>query len=379
MRELVDVFFKRESVVNHQIESMNHFYAERGDPDNGMQAIVDETKVTDEDEPGVIVLDPPSKTGGRDIRIYFGRIRENGRPVGEQTIWVEKPEIKEASGASNQITPNEARLRGLNYVAPPVILKLRIVEDGVEKEPETLKIGGDIPVMVRSKICTLYGTNLDQYIEKNNGPVNATRTEKLQYVGEDPDDPGGYFIIGGSERVIVSLEDLAPNKIMVEYEEKYDTKVEVAKVFSQQGGYRALTSMERGGSDGIINVTIPSVAGTIPLVILMKALGLERDVDVHNAIASVPEMEPIIYANLEEARNPKNLPPPNGVNNQEDAINYLEKRFAAGQAKEFREKRVAQMLDKNLLPHLATRRRTGSRRRYTWAGWRGPCSSCTWA
>ena len=347
MRELVDIFFKKESVVNHQIESMNYFVASKDNPDNIMQQIVDETKISDESEPGIMTLDP-AKTQNRKIEIRYGRVREKNRPIGPSTIWVDRPEIKEASGASNQITPNEARLRDLNYMAP-INLELRVIEDGVEKDPEVIKIG-DIPVMIRSKVCTLAEGNLDTYIEKNNGPTNATRKEKLQYVGEDPEDAGGYFIIGGSERVIVSLEDLAPNKILVEFEEKYESKIEVAKVFSQKGGFRALTSIEKG-NDGIINVSIPSVAGTIPLVILMKALGLEKDVDVHNSISTVQKMDPIIYANIEEAKNPK-IFPPNGITNNEDAISYIEKRFAAGQAKEFREKKVSQMLDKSLLPHL---------------------------
>ena len=347
MRELVDIFFRKESVVNHQIESMNYFVASKDNPDNIMQQIVDETKISDESEPGIMTLDP-AKTQNRKIEIRYGRVREKNRPIGPSTIWVDRPEIKEASGASNQITPNEARLRDLNYMAP-INLELRVIEDGVEKDPEVIKIG-DIPVMIRSKVCTLAEGNLDTYIEKNNGPTNATRKEKLQYVGEDPEDAGGYFIIGGSERVIVSLEDLAPNKILVEFEEKYESKIEVAKVFSQKGGFRALTSIEKG-NDGIINVSIPSVAGTIPLVILMKALGLEKDVDVHNSISTVQKMDPIIYANIEEAKNPK-IFPPNGITNNEDAISYIEKRFAAGQAKEFREKKVSQMLDKSLLPHL---------------------------
>ncbi len=347
MKEIIDAFFKKSGIVNHQIDSMNSFYSTPDNINSIMQQIVDETKVSDDSDPGVMILDP-AKTSGHDIRVYYGRRRENGKYIGEQTIFVGKPEIKEASGASNQITPNEARLRDLNYMSP-VKLKLSIVEDGIEKGSETIKVG-DVPVMVRSKICTLHENNLDQYIEKNNGPIGLSRREKLQYVGEDPDDPGGYFIIGGSERVIVSLEDLAPNKILVEWEERYESKVEVAKVFSQRGGFRALTSMEKG-SDGTINVSIPSVAGTVPLIILMKALGLERDVDAHDAIASVSAMEPIIYENIEDSKNPKNLPP-NGVQNREDAITYLEKRFAAGQAKEFRDKKISQMLDHSLLPHL---------------------------
>ncbi|ARD84135.1 DNA-directed RNA polymerase subunit B [Ferroplasma acidiphilum] len=347
MNPILDAFFKSESVVNYQIDSMNYFYASKNNPDNIMQQIVDETKISDDATPGVIDLDP-SKTKGKDIKIYFGRERQNGKATGDPTIWVDKPEIKEASGATNQITPQEARLRDLNYMAP-IMLRLRIVEDGIERDANTIKIG-EIPVMVRSKICTLSEQNLDLYIEKNNGPIDETRENKLRYVDEDPTDPGGYFIIGGSERVIVSLEDLAPNKILVEYEEKYDSRVEVAKIFSQKSGFRALISMEKG-SDGIINVSIPTVAGTIPLVILMKALGIDKDVDIHEAIYTDPRMDPLIYANIEDSRNLKILPP-NGINNNEDALSYLKKRFAAGQAKEFRDKKITQMLDRALLPHL---------------------------
>ncbi|MCL4356337.1 MAG: DNA-directed RNA polymerase subunit B'', partial [Candidatus Thermoplasmatota archaeon] len=348
MKEIIKSYFSNESIVGDQIESVNNFVATRDNPESIMQRIVDETKVTDDDRPGMISLDR-SKTGGRKIEIYFGRSKDKGRFIGNSTIWIDTPEIKEASGATSQITPEESRIRDLNYMAP-INLMLRVVEDGVESSPETIKIG-DMPVMVRSKICTLYGSNLDKYIEKNGGPINSSRIEKLRYVGEDPDDTGGYFIIGGSERVIVSLEDLAPNKILVEYEEKYDVRTEVAKVFSQTGGYRAMTSLEKS-RDGDINVTIPTVSGSIPIVILMKALGMSKDNEIHDAIFSYREMDPIIYYNIELTRDTTKTNMPNGVITKVDAITYLEKRFAAGQAKEFRDKKISQILDKLLLPHL---------------------------
>ena len=37
--------------------------------------------------------------------------------------------------------------------------------------------------------------------------------ELLRQKGEDPLDPGGYFIINGTERVLISMEDLAPNRV----------------------------------------------------------------------------------------------------------------------------------------------------------------------
>ena len=75
MKELIEYFFKNESVVSHLIESYNNFVATIGSPESIMQQIVDETKVSDEDEPGAMVLDQ-SKTGGRVLKVYFGRLRD---------------------------------------------------------------------------------------------------------------------------------------------------------------------------------------------------------------------------------------------------------------------------------------------------------------
>ncbi len=354
MDTIVDVLF-RKSVVNHHIASYNDLIPTPDNPNSVMQEIVDTTKVTDEDPPGVITLDR-TKTGGKTIKIIFGRNNEY-MPGNTPTIKIGKPEIKEATGATVQITPMEARLRDMSYLAP-LYLQIMVVECDdsgcVEKEPETVKIG-DFPVMVKSKICTLHEDNIDDYLDsisKDKSILNWPYRQKLEYVGEDPDDPGGYFIIGGSERVLVSLEDLAPNRVLVEKNERYNTVVETAKVFSQRRGYRALTIMEKK-NDGILVVSVPAVAGTIPLVVLMKALGLERDEDIYKAIVSDEKMSVIALANIEEVEDNK-LYPPNGIRTQKDAIEYLEKRFAAGQAKEYREKKISQILDSSLLPHLGT-------------------------
>src|SRR2546426_708983 len=150
-------------------------------------------------------------------------------------------------------------------------------------------------------------------------------------LGEDPYDPGGYFIIGGTERALISLEDLAPNRVLVEFNERYGRKVEVAKVFSQKEGCRALTLMEKK-KDGQLIVSVPTASGQIPLIILMKALGMEKDEDIYNAVVSTPEMANIVYANIEECQN-KKIYPPNGIFTRDDAINYLEKKFATVHAK----------------------------------------------
>ncbi|HPT74698.1 MAG TPA: DNA-directed RNA polymerase subunit B'', partial [Methanomassiliicoccaceae archaeon] len=252
--------------------------------------------------------------------------------------------VREANGATHSLTPMEARLRNLNYLAP-IELDFTIIEDGIEKEPERVHLG-DLPIMLRSKRCTLHRDNMEDEREL----TDEDYRRKLMEAGEDPADPGGYFIIGGTERVLITLEDLAPNRVMVEFNERYGTQLEVAKVFSQKEGYRALTLVEKK-KDSILMVTVPAASGQIPLVALMKALGMENDKDIYDAIVSVPEMANIVYANIEECHD-KKLYPPNGIFTTEDAITYLERKFATGQAKEYREKKVESIIDRSLLPHL---------------------------
>jgi DNA-directed RNA polymerase subunit B len=348
LRDLVELYFKERSIVNHHISSFDDFLSTLDNPNSRMQKIVDNLRVSAEDlDRGFIRLDP-DKTDGRIVEIRVGRKRDektgNIDNQSRPTIHVGLPVVREANGYVHDLTPMEARLRNLNYLAP-VYLDFTVVEDGIEKEPERVHIG-DLPVMVKSKKCTLYKENMEQEREIN----DQEYSQRLMKAGEDPMDPGGYFIIGGTERVLITLEDLAPNRVMVEYNERYGTKLEVAKVFSQREGHRALTLVEKK-RDGMLMVTVPAASGQIPLVALMKALGMKTDEEIFEAVASMPEMHNIVYANIEECQD-KKLFPPNGIFTPEDANLYLERKFATGQAKEYRLKKVESIIDRSLLPHL---------------------------
>lgn len=330
MRELVELFFKQKTIVNHHIASYNDFIPTYDNPRSRMQRIVDNVRVgSEEPERGVIKLDVEDKN----ITIRMGQIRV-GHPI-----------IKEANGASHRSTPMECRLRNVNYSAP-IYLDFVVSIDGVEDEPETVRIGY-LPIMVKSKLCNLHREN----ISDKEDLTDEEYRELLIKEGEDPNDLGGYFISGGTERSLVTLEDLAPNQVMVESEEKNGRIVEVAKVYSQKEGFRALTKVEKG-KNGILMVSIPTVSGTVPVVVLMKALGMESDKDIYDAIVSDPRMENIVKANIEECVLGKKSKKKMGINTTEEALLYLERQFAAGQAKEYREKKVNSILDRAFLPHL---------------------------
>ncbi|NYT16325.1 MAG: DNA-directed RNA polymerase subunit B, partial [Methanomassiliicoccales archaeon] len=311
MKEVVESFFKSRNIINHQLASFNDFLPTHDNPRSRMQRIIDSIRIGEvENERGLIRLDV-DKLDEDSVDIKLGRITV-GTPI-----------VKEANGATHELTPMEARLRDLTYSAP-IFLEFTIIENGIDREPEKVKIG-DLPIMVKSKRCNLHMDMMSQ----DRNLTDDQYYRKLQEMGEDPLDPGGYFIINGTERSLISLEDLSPNRVLVEWEEKYGTPMAVAKVFSQREGFRALTSVELK-KDGILMVSVPAAPTQIPLVILMKALGMDADEDIAKAIVSDERMNNVIFANLEECSATY------GVNTIEDALNYLEKKFATGQAKEFR-------------------------------------------
>jgi len=287
--------------------------------------VVDNISVgADEARRGVVRLE----LGDLDVIIELGKIRI-GRPI-----------VYEANGSQTESIPMMARLRNMTYSAP-IYLEFTIVEEGMEIEEVEEEIG-NMPVMVKSMLC-----NLHRHYLTGEGSSDDDYKNALKVKGEDPQDPGGYFIVNGTERVLVCLEDLAPNRVMVESEQRYQRQTELAKVFSQREGFRALTVVEKK-KDGILQVSIPVASGQVPLAVLIMALGMESADDIMQAITNDPEMQNLILANIEEIHSTE------GIYTTQEALEYMERRFAAGQSKEYRKKRINYILDNTLLPHLST-------------------------
>lgn len=89
-----------------------------------------------------------------------------------------------------EIFPYQARDQQKSYLCK-IIVDLVDVFDNVTKDV----LLGSFPCMVGSVICNLHGLSDAQLIE----------------IFEDPNDPKGYFIIKGTERLIVTLERLRYN------------------------------------------------------------------------------------------------------------------------------------------------------------------------
>ena len=240
-------------------------------------------------------------------------------------IWAVKPEITEADGSKRNIFPIEARLRKLTYSAPTFI-EVSAHINGVQRESFTTQIG-NIPIMLKSKWCHLHGLNRQELIEK----------------GEDPDEPGGYFIINGTEKVLITIEDLASNKFLIEKPSTGSSDY-VGKLFSEYGSFKIPHTMERM-KDGIFYLTFTRVR-RIPILVVIKALGMLKDEEITKFVSSEHQYDEVIINLIEFA----------GIKSEEEALDYVAKKIGITQSKEVRVERVKEILDKYLLPHLGIKK-----------------------
>ena len=127
MKDIVEAFFRSRNIINHQLASFNDFLPTHDNPKSRMQRIIDSIRIGEVDnERGLIRLDV-DKLDEESIDVKLGRITV-GNPI-----------VKEANGATHEHTPLEARLRDLTYSAP-ISLEFTIIENGMDREPEKVKI-----------------------------------------------------------------------------------------------------------------------------------------------------------------------------------------------------------------------------------------------
>ncbi|MCX8200072.1 MAG: DNA-directed RNA polymerase subunit B'' [Candidatus Micrarchaeota archaeon] len=238
-------------------------------------------------------------------------------------IRIEQPMVQEADGSRRLVTPMEARMRNLTY-ASPIYLEITPTISGIEREQEEVFIG-ELPIMVKSKPCHLHGLGKNELID----------------MGEDPLDPGGYFIVNGTEKVLISLEDLVPNRIIVGKDSAKG--IVTAKVFSTRFGFRARCSVERT-KDGRLQLTFPAAPPSMPVIPFLRVLGFKNDKELLEAFSDNPSIRSDILYNIELDQ----------AKSYDEALDLIGRKAAPGQAKEFRLKRAEILVDTYLLPHLGT-------------------------
>lgn len=291
---LIKKYFEDRSVVENAIQSYNRFI------EHDLQEIINENK---EIVPTII----PHNV--EDFRIRLDKIQ------------VGKPEITEADGSKREIYPIEARLRKITYAAP-IFLEVSAHINGVQRESFRVEIG-NVPIMLKSKNCYLHGKSRDELIK----------------MGEDPDDLGSYFIINGTEKVLINIEDLASNTFLVQ-KPGLGVSEYVGKIFSEKGPYKIPHTVERL-KDGIFYVTFTRV-NRVPLIVVLKALGITKDEEIMKTICGKDHYDEVLINLLEFV----------DIKTQDDALDYIAKRTGITQAREIRVERMQEILDRYLLPNI---------------------------
>jgi DNA-directed RNA polymerase II subunit RPB2 len=199
-------------------------------------------------------------------------------------LCIYRPEIHENNGATKLMFPNNARLRNFTYTSNITIdLNIQyIIRTGNSLEHEEIKNVklskiqfGKIPIMLKSCICIL-----NQY-----GHIHPDKIQECSM------DPGGYFIINGSEKTCLGQEKPADNKIFC-YKQKPNHKwlwsaemrsVPDWKCISPKQIYMMISSKVNSYGNEIV-VQLPRLKRPIPLFILFRALGIKSDKEICNII-----------------------------------------------------------------------------------------------
>ncbi len=249
--KLLEAAIKSNNVAAHHISSFEYFI------ERGLQKIIDSESTI---EP---VIKP---TGVGEFLIKLGKIT------------VGKPDILEADSILRPTTPMEARIRDLTYDAP-IVLSVSYLADKKTVAEEEVFIGR-IPIVVKSKFCNLYGLS----------------REDLVKLKEDPNDPGGYFIINGTERIIITTEDLAPNNLLIG-KESQEGFLYSAKIFADADNIKVPHSIQLSNSN-LLYITFGKLKKVLVMV-LLKALGFTNENELIKKISKGDEdIENTIDINL---------------------------------------------------------------------------------
>jgi DNA-directed RNA polymerase beta subunit len=250
--------------------------------------------------------------------------------------------------------PTDARKNHLNYFATIVADIVQIVEkeDFITGNKTVKEIGNiaketaiaNIPIMVKSKYCS---TNIKKDLKN-----------ECRY------DPGGYFIVTGMEKVVMSIEKMVSNKTLVFTKKEPtfpDGQVYIAQINSQKNDWSdnlQIISI-KNKKDNDISITTSSIVD-IPLFILFRALGVESDQDIISHITydlSDVKMINLIRSSMERSVDDNGVPIRTREEAYEFLINKLRRNKLISQSDDAvaKNKKIIQldrMLRNDLFPHL---------------------------
>ena len=333
--KVISAYFNQHGLVSQQIGSFNQFI------DKNIQEIIDENKQ--------IIIEP-------DMNYFLKNTSTHMRYELNfcQAHIAAHPQFLESNSTTEHIIfPNEARVRNLDYLSE-LSVDINFKEKVYDKEEGDYKIVnehdlpkqsiGKIPIMVRSKYCALKNRNDSERID----------------VKECEFDQGGYFIIGGGEKVIVAQERMATNFVYVFDKNEQSGFSWQAEIRSNIDGLNRPPNqfsvkiskknvLAKNDLGGLITARIPYIKIDIPIVILFRALGIISDKDI---------MDYIVFD--ENDNSFKELLRPSmdycvDYKEKEECLEFIGNKATRGEEKSRKDriKRAEEILRKDMLPHVS--------------------------
>ena len=289
MHKIVDACFQEESLIRHQLDSFNKFIK------------YDIKRVID---------DVGSITCGSGNTCIVHVTNPSLSPIIHT----------ETDGQNNRIKPHEARLRNISYAAG-LHVDLTVELEGVVTEYKMCEIG-KIPIMVRSEYCSL--RHCDDYHECKK-------------------DLGGYFIISGNEKVLISQEKMNNNHVYVF--EKRGGKVECeGEIRSVAEGDTKTTStikvciMRTTSGENKLVAQLPFLKTDVPALVMFAILGIDYKTFIQESdLGAVQDL--IFYSEQDMNEELKDI----------DAEAYLTKKLTTP------DKGLDEVLERYMLPHMLTK------------------------
>ena len=346
---VISSYFEEKGLVRQQLDSFDEFIQ------NTMQELVDDS--------GDIRVSPETQhLVGYNEEEYDNVALSESKPVFEihfGQVYLSKPTTVEKDGTVTNMFPHEARLRNLTYSAPlyvDVDMNQYMVSKEVNVGDPSEELGdpnsterarkeflGYVPIMLRSLFCVLS--------DKDDADLSD--------LGECIYDQGGYFVINGSEKVIIAQERLSNNHVYA-FKKKQPSKFSwVIETRSQvENSTRPVSTLyiqmyQKGGRGAIegnqIRSTLPYIRTDVPVVVIFRALGFVADRDIIEHVVydlTDGEMMDLFRPSLEEAFV---------IQRQDVALDFIGRRGSARDVtRDDRIRYASGILQKEVLPHVGT-------------------------
>ncbi|KAG0438371.1 DNA-directed RNA polymerase III subunit RPC2 [Dictyocoela muelleri] len=258
MSQQIKNFIKHKGLTRQQVSSFNSFISSE------LPSILKANNIVDS------VIDPT-------FYLKYNR------------IWVDKPMIEEHMN-KYPVYPNDCRIRNMTY-SGNVYVDIEYVKNKSIVKKRDVFIG-KIPVMLRSDLCHLKEPDLIL--------SNESQFQRNARMGECPLDPGGYFIINGTEKVILMQEQLSKNRIIVDIDPKLGLNSQVTSSTHDRKSKTLIVFKQ-----GALFVKNNSLKEDIPFCVVMRALDILNDMEICSYVGTEPEILEIFLPTLLVASNLK--------------------------------------------------------------------------